>query len=107
MCGDIIASREPDTVMACDVLQGLLQVFVTEWLVDDEWMKAQRHDAARLFSVLVELVELIDHHLVEGRTRQSLSDKHADIVELDGIGYRHHARYVERERLIVGAPIEN
>src|SRR3982074_953330 len=58
MRSNVVACRQPNAIVLCDVVQSLFQVFMTERLVDDEWMQTERHHPACLLSVLVELVEL-------------------------------------------------
>src|SRR5207344_2310116 len=83
------------------------QVFMTKWLVDDKGVKTEGHHPASFLSVFVKLIELIDHDLIEGLPRQTLSHKKADVVDFNGIRNRHHAGDCQRERLIICTPIED
>jgi hypothetical protein len=47
-------------VMARDVFEGPLEIFLAVGLIADEWMEIERHDPTRLLAVLIKLVELID-----------------------------------------------
>ena len=104
--GYLVAGGEPYSVVASDVVQRLLQIFVPEWCVDDERVQAERHDTARRAAFLIKLIELINNGLIESFAGQALANEHADVVELDRIGNRDHALDVERKGLVVCAPVE-
>src|ERR1700751_4418640 len=75
-------------------------------LIDDERMEGQRHDPSGFFAVLVELIKLVDDHLVERFTGQALADEQRYVVEFDRVGYGHHPRYIETIWLVVRAPVQ-
>ena len=68
-------------------------------------MQRKRHDTARLCTIIIKLVELIHDRSID--SSHSLHEEKAQIIELDRIWNRQHSRQVERERLIVGSPVEH
>ena len=94
--------------MGGDVSERLVQVLVSEGLVDNERVQRQAHDATAVFAFFVKHVELVLHHLGEIGTGQALADEQAHIIHLDRIRDRNHAPSfdVERVRLVVATPVQ-
>src|SRR3954453_21998436 len=80
---DLIARCQPHAVMARNILECPLEIFLTMRLIADKRMEAEGHHPSGLLAVLVELVELIDDHLAENLSRQALADAHRDVIDLD------------------------
>ena len=85
MRGDLIACGQPHTVMPGDVVECPLEIFLSERLVDDEWVETQRHYPSSRLPLFIELIELVDHNSVEILACQTLGDEHCDIVEFDRV----------------------
>ncbi len=74
--------------MAGDVGERPVEILRPEGMADQEWGQADRHHPGGLGAVLVEPVELVDHHAVELPGAAAAVDENRDVVDLDRVGGR-------------------
>jgi hypothetical protein len=71
---DLVTCGEPNAIMARDVLECPLKIFLSVRLIADKRMETECHDSTRLLAVLVKLIELINDHPAEVLAGLTLTD---------------------------------
>ena len=68
--------------MAHDVRESAVEVASAEGMTDQERVQRDRHHSRTGLAFLIELIELVDDNIVEGRSAPPLVEKDRDVPDL-------------------------
>ena len=81
MRGDLVCRRDPDIIVARDVLENTLKISNAKWLADEEGVQPDAEDRARTQTLLVEHIKLLDHRIGKLLTGPPIEAEHRNIVK--------------------------
>src|SRR6266480_4437081 len=89
--GDLATRREPDAIVAGDVLQRAVEPFRAERMPGEVRVQRQCHHAPAVLALGVQHVELVADHLAKLLGGESLAHEDGDVIELLRVGDGDHA----------------